>query len=644
MKHPLSWMEALYAALLRGGLLLSVVGWILDVPGRLGWALYTEQFLALVAGCSASLILLSPGKAKPSWQHVVSWGLSLACLAAFAHVALNYPTLQLELVDAHTPAVLLALVMLVCVMEATRRRSGLALPIMLLALVAFALWVGPYLPDTFKTRTVTFPRLSVYLALDTNALFSSILYIAAVVVTPFILFGGLLNAFGGGQLFSVLADRAVGHYRGGPAKAAVVGSAAFGMISGSAVANVVTTGSVSIPLMARSGFGSRLAGAIEAIASTGGQLMPPILGAAAFLMAELLQLPYRDIALAAVFPAFLFYAALFLAVDLEARRLQGSGASAQAMADRVAASRRESIGWNWRFVLPVAFLLYLLFWEKRTAEMSGVLASAALVVVFLLAPGTALLQRLWQSLKATLQAMDGVAEIVMLSAAAGLVIGVLNLTGISFAITMQIFELSGGSLPLLLLLSALLSLLLGMGLPTVGVYILLATLVAPAMTQLGVHPLAAHFFVMFFGMLSMITPPVAIASFAAASIAGHSPWATSMTTLRLGVGLYLIPVAFVLNPELLNWNQPANGAMAALTAFVAVTGCTLAFGGHVTSLPKRLGWGVMALLALWATAPTALPEAVRLAAGVLGLAALAWTFWGRPSQGTTSAPAPKPTA
>jgi TRAP transporter 4TM/12TM fusion protein len=628
--------HALYADLLRGGLLLSVVGWIMDVPGRMGWALYTEQFLALAAGLSAALVLLSPGRAASQRQQLLSWGMSVVCLAAFGYVSVHYPNLQLSLVDAQWPAVLLALVILACVLEATRRRSGLALPIMLLALVAFAFWVGPHLPDSFKTRPVSFARLSMYLALDTNALFSSILYIATVVVTPFILFGGLLNAFGGGQLFSILADRAVGHYRGGPAKASVVGSAAFGMISGSAVANVVTTGSVSIPLMARSGFGPRLAGAIEAIASTGGQLMPPILGAAAFLMAELLELPYRDIALAAVFPAFLFYAVLFLAVDLEARRLERSGVDSKAMAERLIASRQEVIGWRWRFLLPVGVLLYLLFWEKRTAEMSGILASASLVVVFLLAPGAALLRRLFECLKATLRAMDGVAEIVMLSAAAGLVIGVLNLTGISFAITMQIFELSGGSLALLLLFSALLSLLLGMGLPTVGVYILLATLVAPAMTKLGVLPLAAHFFVMFFGMLSMITPPVAIASFAAASIAGHSPWATSMTTLRLAMGLYLIPVAFVLNPVLLTWSDPVAGITAALPTLVAVMALTLACGGQPHSLPRRLIWALIAAMAFWASLPSVMHDAGRVGVGLVGIVVLAWTFFARDGMGKVS--------
>lgn len=284
-------------------------------------------------------------------------------------------------------------------------------------------------------------------------------------------------------------------------------------------------------------------------------------------------------------------------------------------------------------MLPMLVLLYLLFWEKRTAEMSGILASASLVVVFLLAPGAPLRRRLAECLKATLRAMDGVAEIVMLSAAAGLVIGVLNLTGISFAITMQIFELSGGSLAFLLLLSALLSLLLGMGLPTVGVYILLATLVAPAMTKLGVSPLAAHFFVMFFGMLSMITPPVAIASFAAASIAGHSPWATSMTTLRLGIGLYLIPIAFVLNPVLLTWDAPMAGVTAALPTLVGVMALTIAFGGQPHTIFRRTVWGALAGLAFVAIHPNFIPDIARLSIGLLGLLVMAWAVFTRDGLG-----------
>jgi TRAP transporter 4TM/12TM fusion protein len=553
-------------------LLAAILGWILDAPGWLGLAFYTEQFLAVVVGSAAVLIFTHAGQTVRAPG--LRLGLAVAAALALAYVAQAYPQLQLELVSAKPMAVVLGLVIVALVLEATRIKTGVILPALVLLLVAFALWLGPHLPQAYATREVSFSRIVMYLALDTNALFSKILYIAAVVVAPFIVFGGLLNGFGGGHLFSILATRAVGRYRGGEAKVAVVGSTAFGMISGSAVGNVVTTGSVSIPMMIRAGFAARVAAGVEAIASTGGQLMPPIMGASAFLMAELLELPYRDIVVAAVYPSVLFYVTLFVAVDLHALHMQPNRSAN--------ASGTEAIGWRWRFALPIAFLLYLLFALDWTPERAGVWAGASVWLVYLVEPGAKLVQRLRDGVRELLEAMNSVADIVMLAAAAGLVIGVLNLTGISFAITMQIFQLSGGSLALLLLLTAVLSLILGMGLPTVGVYVLLATLVAPALVKLGVSPLAAHFYVMFFGMLSMVTPPVALASFAAASIARVSPWSVSLTTLRMGSGLYLIPVVFVLDPALLSWEQ-IHGESAWL-------GLLAALGGVWAWTDEGAGW------------------------------------------------------
>ncbi len=594
-------------------LLAAITAWIVDVPGRLGIALYEEQFLALVLGCSAALLLGRLPAGAGTARQVSGLFVSVLALALFGYVALHYPDLQLELVDAHAPAVALGLALLACVLEASRRQTGPVLPLLVLLMAAFALWIGPHLPAAYATREVSFPRLTMYLALDTNAMFSKILTIAAVVVGPFVVFGALLNAFGGSAMFSTLAERAVGHYRGGEAKVAVVGSSLFGIISGSAVANVVTSGSVSIPMMMRSGFAARTAAAIEAVASTGGQLMPPIMGAAAFLMAELLEIPYREVAIAAIAPSLLYYAALFVAVDLRARAL---GVKA-----RGATSGRLALGWAWRFVLPLAVLLGLLFGADWTPELAGVTACAALVVVFFAAPDMAVGQRLrvlWQGLR---EAMVSTADIVLLSAAAGLVIGVLNLSGISFAVTMQIFQLSGGSLALLLLLTAALSLLLGMGLPTVGVYILLATLVAPALVKMGITPLAAHFYVMFFGMLSMITPPVAIASFAAASIARTSPWQASMSTLRLGLPLFAIPVAFALNPQMLAWDAPGEALLACALGLTAVWGVVQAIEDHQAPPIVRIGMAALALASLAALSPDLAPSALRwlVAAAALGL-------------------------
>jgi TRAP transporter 4TM/12TM fusion protein len=585
-------------------LLAAITAWILDVPGRLGLALYEEQFLALVLGCSAALLL---GRAAPDAspaRHTAAGLSALVSAALFGYVALHYPDLQLELVSAHASAVALALALLTCVLEASRRQTGPVLPVLVLLMAAFALWIGPHLPAAYATREVSFSRLTLYMALDTNAMFSSILTIAAVVVGPYVVFGALLNAFGGSAMFSTLAERAVGHHRGGEAKVAVVGSSLFGIISGSAVANVVTSGSVSIPMMMRSGFTARSAAAIEAVASTGGQLMPPIMGASAFLMAELLEIPYRDVAIAAIVPSLLYYGALFLAVDLQARALQ--------VEKRDGDVTRLSLGWSWRFMAPLAVLMALLFAADWTPELAGVTACASLLVVFFLAPDmdfTARLAVVWRGLR---EAMVASADIVLLSAAAGLVIGVLNLSGMSFAVTMQIFQLSGGSLAALLVLTAGLSLLLGMGLPTVGVYILLATLVAPALVKLGVTPLAAHFYVMFFGMLSMITPPVAIASFAAASIARTSPWQASMATLRLGVPLFLIPIGFAINPQMLSWDAPAEAILASLLGLAAVWAVVQAVEDRSASAATRVGMVGLALVCLATMAPGLLPGWLRV--------------------------------
>ena len=597
-------------------LLAAITAWIVDVPGRMGIALYEEQFLALVLGCSAALLLgRVPAGAGTGRQAVGLLSIVLPAVV-FGYVALHYPDLQLELVDAHAAGIALGLAMLACVLEASRRQTGPVLPVLVLLMAAFALWVGPHLPAAYATREVSFARLTMYLALDTNAMISKILTIAAVVVGPFVVFGALLNAFGGSAMFSTLAERAVGHYRGGEAKVAVVGSSLFGIISGSAVANVVTSGSVSIPMMMRSGFAARTAAAIEAVASTGWQLMPPIMGAAAFLMAELLEIPYRDVAVAAIVPSVLYYAALFLAVDLKARAL---GVQA-----RGAAQGRLALGWAWRFMLPLAVLMALLFGADWTPELAGVTACAALVVVFFVAPDMPVRQRLavlWRGLR---EAMTSTADIVLLSAAAGLVIGVLNLSGMSFAVTMQIFQLSGGSLALLLILTAGLSLLLGMGLPTVGVYILLATLVAPALVKLGVAPLAAHYYVMFFGMLSMITPPVAIASFAAASIARTSPWHASMSTLRLGLPLCAVPVAFVLNPQMLLWEDAGEGVLAGLLGLSAVWGLVQALEDRRAPRTARIGMLAVALASLAAVSPDLAPVALRWAVAALALALHGW--------------------
>jgi TRAP transporter 4TM/12TM fusion protein len=605
---------------------LAVVtfGWLADLPARNGYYFYPEQFLALAAGYSITLTLLVTTPNKPVWAWANS-GLAALCYVMFTYVAIHYPRLQLDLAMAPPSAVALGLVMIIGVIEATRRRTGLFLPALILFMVGLV-FLTPHLPDAYSTRPVAASRLAVYLALDTNALFSKILYIAAVVVAPFILFGAMLNALGGSLLFSNLASRLVGRFRGGAAKISVVGSAAFGMVSGSAVANVAAVGAVSIPMMRRAGYRAPTAAAIEAISSTGGQLMPPIMGASAFLMSELLEIAYVDIAIAAILPAVLFYFALFLAVDFEARKFTGPApevepeADARADHDGVkhaghAIDQARINPWEFRFLIPVGILIYFLFVERRTPEFSGLMALLGLFAVSFITPDLRPGATVVMLARKLLDAMQGLADIIVLAAAAGFVIGVLNVSGLSFVVTLQILAASGGMIFVMLLLTALLSILLGMGMPTVGVYILLATLIAPSLVELGIEPLAAHMFVLYFGILSMITPPVAIASFAAANIAGTSPWKTAFSSLRIGIGIYVIPFIFVLHPEMLTFKDiselwiviPSTAILIVLLTAFSIG----AFTGPMTATARA----------------SMLAVALALLASLLALGGTALTIW-----------------
>ncbi|SEQ79459.1 TRAP transporter permease [Thalassovita taeanensis] len=608
---------------LRVALILVIFGWILDIPGYFGKYYYTEQLLALVAGLAATITLTDPRWGRTPARATISLVLGLTVFIAFGYVSVRYPSLQLELASAPPGAVALGLLMVLGILEAARRQTGIFLPLLLLALVLFSMFIGPKLPDGFQTRELSFSRLSVYLALDTNALFSKILDIAAITVAPFIVFGFLLNAFGGSAVFSDLAAKLVGKYTGGPAKVSVVGSAAFGMVSGSAVANVVAVGSVSIPMMARAGYARHVAAAIEAVASTGGQLVPPIMGASAFLMAELLEMPYRDVALAAILPSLLFYAALMLAVDFEARRLKIGGTS-----DRLELPAQNSDApdkHRWRYLIPVGILIYLLFFANRTAGSAGLWSAISIIAVHLIGPPAQIWHRLQDVWKGLLQSAAAISDIIILASAAGLIIGVLNLTGIAFQITLQMLAISGGDVGIMLLLTAGLSILLGLGMPTVGVYVLLATLAAPALIELGIQPIAAHMYVLYFGMVSMITPPIAIASFAAATVAAVSPWRTSFASLKVGAGVYLVPVAFVTQPELLLDGTLLETATALTRTLMGIGLLTLAAIGHMSRpipLPVRIIAGLLAVANVLPV--SALPQLGMAAVAACSLAILAW--------------------
>jgi TRAP transporter 4TM/12TM fusion protein len=576
---------------LQALLIALVVGWVLDVPSKLGVALYTEQFLITVIGLAIALAFLSvPARApRAGWKRSVPWWDALAAAAGLAiclYVAVRYPVLVNTLTELPTDGILMSAALVLLVLEATRRTTGMTLVAITLAGVAYAM-LGDHLPGVFQSRPVEFRRLLVYLGMDTNALLGAPVHIGITVVIPFILMGQILARCGGSEFFTDLARAWMGRYRGGAAKIAVVGSALFGMISGSAVANVSAVGVVSIPLMKRSGFPPTLAAAVEAVGSTGGQLMPPVMGAAAFLMAEVLQVPYSAVMIAAIIPALLYYLALFFQVDLEAAKRGIVGEPRERLP-----RAREVLRAGWYFPIPFGVLLYALLVMNTRAEYAALLAAGVLIACALAFGFRGHRYTVYEVLRAVVSTGGGVIDLVLICAAAGMFIGILNITGFAFGLTLQLLTITQHNVGLLLVLTALMGVVLGMGLPTVGVYVIMATLVAPALVQAGILPLAAHMFVLYFGIMSMVTPPVALAAFAAANIGGTDANRTGWTAARIGWSAYIVPFLFVFSPTLLMKGPPLliawNGLTAALGIWMGTIGVVGFFLGRIGVAARAL--------------------------------------------------------
>jgi len=470
-----------------------------------------------------------------------------------------------------------------------RRTIGWSLVWILLIIGGYVL-VGHLVPGRLQTREVGWADMLNYLNLDNNGLLGVILQITVIIIIPFVLMGQLLMRSGGSMFFNDIAIALMGRYRGGPAKMAVVGSSLFGMISGIAAANTVAVGVVTIPLMKKSGMPAKLAAAVEACASNGGQLMPPVMGAVAFVMADFLQVPYKEVAIAAILPSVLYYAALFIQADLEAARY-GFG---KVDADKI--PRAWSVlKKGWLFLAPFVVLIYTMFWQNLEPEYCAMAASLAIVILgFAFGYGgqRMRLRDLWDCVVGTAR---GLCEILVISAAAGFIMGLFQVSGLAFAFAAYLVQLGGESLILLLVLAAAVSIILGMGLPTIGVYVMLAILVAPALVKVGVAPLAAHLFILYFGMMSLITPPVAPAAYVAAAIAGSPSMATGWTAMRFGWSSYIVPFLFIYSPAILMNGSWWDILVVTLTSLAGIWLICAAMVGYFTRvLPLGLRSGFVA--------------------------------------------------
>ena len=503
--------------------------------------------------------LVMPGL-RGRGDRVGAWDLVLAVAAAAAAM---YPSASLDYIqnriyyidDPRLADYVFGGALIVLVLEATRRAAGLALPITALAFIAYGL--------TFGHQSAAMMLDQLYLT--TEGIFGIPLYVSATYVMLFILFGAFVERSGAGQLFMDFALALAGHTSGGPAKVAVITSSLFGTVSGSAVANVMTTGTFTIPLMKRTGYRPAFAGAVEAVASTGGQLMPPIMGAAAFVMAEFLGVSYLSVATFALLPAVLYYVAVFMAVHFEAKRI-GLVGLPRADLPRLKAVLVE----RGHLFLPLAVIIGVLL-SGKSAALAALWGIASVI------PATWLRARTrgtfgWRVIVEALESGARNTLVVALAcASAGIVIGTITLTGLGLSFTGVVLALSQNSLVLALLLTMLAGILLGMGLPTTPAYIVQVALLVPALVKLGVQVEAAHLFVLYFAVLSAITPPVAMAVYAANGLSGGTLMSTSWAAVKLGLTGYIIPFMFVAAPSLLLIGDAPTVLLAAVTATVGVT-------------------------------------------------------------------------
>ena len=507
--------------------------------------------------------------------------------------------------------IIAGLIVFFAVMIATQRKYGWLLTGIITFFVVY-LFAGPYLPAIIGHPGVSFRRIVGNIALGTEGIFGSPLGAAVNTVAIFVVFASFLEESGGFSVFMDLSMALFGKINGGAAKVAVVSSSLFGTISGSAAANVAGTGMITIPTMKRCGYEPHVAGAVEAASSSGGQLMPPVMGAAAFVMAEMLSLPYTEIMVAGVVPAICYYVAIFFSVDLYSRKHGIGDASAEFSFTE---EQRKNIYKRGILLLPLVILFIcvgVLYWSAAKAAMWSTVA-----ILLCAMPYKEHRFNLKKILNAMAEGGKAVLSISIICAASGIIIGVFTVTGLGLKLSSAIVALSGGHLIVLLFLAMISSLILGMGVPTVAAYLILAILVAPAMVEFGVPAICAHMFVFYFGIISAITPPVALAAYVGAGIAGSQPVKVGFTACGLALPAFIVPYILAYNPALILQGDSmlATAQVVISTVFGSFLCCMIVQGYFCRNLSKveRL---IFAIAAICVMIPEAITDYVGFAIAI----------------------------
>ncbi|WP_157038031.1 MULTISPECIES: TRAP transporter fused permease subunit [Chelativorans] len=517
-----------------------------------------------------------------------------------------------------TTGVILALCVAVPLLELVRRKTGIVLPIIILSFVAIAMFQA-YLPGVLHGRGYSLDRLRYSSYVGESGIFGAPLGIAVNIVMVYLLFGALMERAGASRWFMDLALSLTGRSSGGPAKASVVASAMFGSISGSPSGNAATTGVFTIPMMREVGYKPSFAAAVEAVASTGGMILPPVMGAIAFLMAEWIGRTYREVVIAALIPAILYFIVIFASVHFEAKR---SGIRAMARTDLPAFWKTLRSGWY--YALPMLALIWFLIIAALPPGMAGIYCCGVVLLCSFLSPD----RSRWLLPRPLLLAMkDAVMRwlvIVVITASVGIMIGAMELSGVGLNVSRFIVDIGGGNLVVTLVLVGAVSLLIGMGLDATPAYVTLATLMAPALIQMGVQDIAAHLFVVYWGLASFFTPPTCIAIFVTAPMAGASVWAAGWQAVRLGIAAFLVPMSFALNPALLMEGAVREIILATGTALVGAVALSAGLRGFAL---QRLSGAERALISLGGVlliAPGIAPALIGLG---LVVGVVVWSTW-----------------
>ena len=561
-----------------GNRIENLPGWTKKITAALAlaWALFQiytgimglypaliQRTITLSFGLALCFICFKFKKSDDSKVEIYDWICVLLAFSIPLYIISTFDTLVTRGGAPTNLDIVLGIVLVLLVIEATRRCVGLPLVIVALAFLGYAFW-GPYMPTLIGHRGYDLHRIAAQMFLTAEGIFGTPMAVMTTFVFAFIVFGCFLEVTGGAKLFIDLAFALTGRFAGGPAKTAVVASGLLGTISGSSLANVVTTGTFTIPLMKSCGYKPSFAGGVEASASSAGQIMPPVMGAAAFIMSEMTGIPYLSICLSAAIPALLYYVSVMLSVDLEARRTNLKTVNEDEIPPLWSTTKRCL-----PLLLPIATLIGLLV-VGYTPLKAALYSTMVMIVGSFFSKETRMNKdRFYEAL--TKSSYNSI-SVCVACAICGIVTGVITLTGIGLKLSDLILQLSGGNLLYTLLLTMVASIILGMGLPTTAKYIVLSSIAAPALVKLGVPLVGAHLFILYFGVIAEVTPPVALTSYAGAAIAKAPGVETALQGLKISIGAFFIPFMFCYYPSLLFINTSLSGMLSGLfSSFVGLT-------------------------------------------------------------------------